>query len=68
MSDKEMTTEQWLAIRKQAGLQIDPETAEVHWQYGQVADPLRRRSRPARGIPMCRAQLLRPFSWERRVG
>jgi hypothetical protein len=39
MSDKEMTTEQWLAIRKQAGLQIDPETAEVHWQYGQVADP-----------------------------
>jgi hypothetical protein len=39
MSDKEMTTEQWLAIRKQAGLQIDPETAEVNWIYAQTLDP-----------------------------
>jgi hypothetical protein len=39
MSDKEMTTEQWLAIRKQAGLQIDPETAEVEWWYAHTLDP-----------------------------
>ena len=35
----EMTTEEWLAIRKEAGLGIDPETAKVCWSYGQVADP-----------------------------
>jgi hypothetical protein len=31
--------EQWLAIRKEAGLKIDPETAEVYWTYGQTLDP-----------------------------
>ena len=25
--------EAWLAIRKEAGLKIDPETAEVTWTY-----------------------------------
>jgi len=35
----EMTKEQWLAIRKEAALQIDPETAEVFWKYGQILDP-----------------------------
>jgi len=35
----EQTVEQWLAIRKQAGLQIDPETAEVEWIYAQMFDP-----------------------------
>jgi hypothetical protein len=30
---------QWLAIRKEAGLKIDPETAEVDWGYGQTLDP-----------------------------
>ncbi len=34
-----MTVEQWLAIRKEAGLRIDPETAEVMWSYEYVADP-----------------------------
>jgi hypothetical protein len=29
----------WLAIRKEAGLKIDPETAEVEWTYAQVLDP-----------------------------
>lgn len=29
---------QWLAIRKQEGLKIDPETAEVDWVYGCVYD------------------------------
>jgi hypothetical protein len=32
-------TEQWLAIRKEAGLEIDPQTAEVYWEYGQILDP-----------------------------
>jgi hypothetical protein len=31
--------EQWLAIRKREALAIDPETAEVHWSYGQILDP-----------------------------
>lgn len=31
--------EQWLAIRKKAGLKIDPETAEVEWIYAQTLDP-----------------------------
>jgi hypothetical protein len=30
---------QWLAIRKEAGLKIDPMTAEVNWEYAQVLDP-----------------------------
>jgi hypothetical protein len=44
--DTTMTTEstkadlkKWLAIRKEAGLQIDPETAEVDWNYAQTLDP-----------------------------
>jgi hypothetical protein len=35
----QMTVEQWLAIRKEAGLNIDPETAEVEWTYVQILDP-----------------------------
>ena len=31
--------EQWLAIRKEAGLEIDPQTAEVYWEHGQILDP-----------------------------
>lgn len=31
--------EQWLATRREAGLKIDPETAEVNWEYGRVLDP-----------------------------
>jgi hypothetical protein len=30
---------QWLAIRKEEGLKIDPETAEVEWWYANVGDP-----------------------------
>ncbi len=30
---EEITRKQWLAIRKAAGKQIDPETAEVMWVY-----------------------------------
>lgn len=33
------TVEQWLASRKEAELEIDPETAEVYWEYGQTLDP-----------------------------
>ena len=35
----EITTEQWLAIRKEAGLRIDPNTAEVCWKYALTLDP-----------------------------
>src|SRR5437016_7650982 len=34
-----MTLEQWLAIRREAALQIDPETAEVMWKHANMADP-----------------------------
>jgi hypothetical protein len=34
-----LEVEEWLAIRKEAGLKIDPETAEVFWCYADVADP-----------------------------
>jgi hypothetical protein len=29
----------WLAIRKEAGLKIDPESAEVEWTYAYTLDP-----------------------------
>jgi hypothetical protein len=35
----ELTVDQWLAIRKEAALKIDPETAEVTFDYGQILDP-----------------------------
>jgi hypothetical protein len=35
----QMTVEQWLATRKEAGLKIDPETAEVDWTYALTLDP-----------------------------
>ena len=36
---EEMSVEQWLAIRKEEALKIDPATAEVDWCYAQVVDP-----------------------------
>jgi hypothetical protein len=36
---REQEIEQWLAVRKEEGLRIDPETAEVMWTYGQTMDP-----------------------------
>jgi hypothetical protein len=30
---------EWLAIRKEAALHIDPETAEVMWTWGETLDP-----------------------------
>jgi hypothetical protein len=37
MTDEER--EAWLAIRKEAGLKINPETAEVDWNYAYILDP-----------------------------
>jgi hypothetical protein len=37
MTDEERKI--WLAIRKEAGLKIDPETAEVDWTYAHLDDP-----------------------------
>jgi hypothetical protein len=42
MTNEKMTAEEienWFAIRKEAGLHIDPETAEVEWIYALTADP-----------------------------
>jgi hypothetical protein len=38
-SDNQVTLEDWLAARKETGLLIDPETAEVLWTYAQTLDP-----------------------------
>ena len=37
--EDQLTVEQWLAIRKEAGSEIDPETAEVFWCYAETLDP-----------------------------
>jgi hypothetical protein len=37
--NEKLNVEQWLAIRKQAGLEIDQATAEVDWCYGLTLDP-----------------------------
>jgi hypothetical protein len=37
--NKDAELAKWLAIRKEAGLHIDPETADVMWDYGQTLDP-----------------------------
>ena len=38
-NEKTVTVEEWLTVRKEAGLQIDPETAEVMWTYANILDP-----------------------------
>ncbi len=37
--ENKLTVEQWLQLRKEAGLRIDPETAEVKWTYAYTLDP-----------------------------
>ena len=39
MPEVEFSVEEWLAIRKEAGKTIDPQTAEVMWKYGLIVDP-----------------------------
>ena len=36
---KQRKREQWLAVRKEEGVKLDPETAEVFGEHGQVCDP-----------------------------
>lgn len=38
-TENQLPVEQWLAIRKHEGLRIDPETAEVTWDYAYTLDP-----------------------------
>lgn len=38
-SDVKLSREEWLAIRNEAALTIDPETARVTWRYGEIVDP-----------------------------
>jgi hypothetical protein len=35
----QLAKEQWLALRKDAALRTDPETAEVYCEHGQICDP-----------------------------
>ena len=66
MTDEERKI--WLAVRKEAGLKIDPETAEVAWTYGLGDDPYecsrRRRHSIASGgyiFPFSGKRCLGPF-------
>ena len=36
---EELSAKQWLAIRKEEALKIDPDTAQVEWDYRYVLDP-----------------------------
>ncbi len=37
--NQQITVEQFLAIRKEEALKIDPETAEFSWSWEQIMDP-----------------------------
>jgi hypothetical protein len=39
MTDSEFAREQTAEMRKEAAKMIDPETAEVSWDWGYIADP-----------------------------
>src|SRR4051794_264521 len=41
--DENALEEMW-RIRKEAALAIEPETAEVHWEYGVIMDPYREKN------------------------
>jgi hypothetical protein len=36
---EELERQNWLAARKEEGSKIDPATAKVMWEYGQILDP-----------------------------
>lgn len=38
-AERGMGVHQWLGLRKDAALKIDPATAELTWRHGQVLDP-----------------------------
>ena len=38
-SGHELTIDQWLSLRKEAAGKIDPENAEITWDYRQTLDP-----------------------------
>ena len=54
-----MTVEQWLAIRKEAALRIDPETAEVEWIYADIGDPYGVHNLPEEGLCVGRVYFAR---------
>ena len=49
--NSEMAVDQWLAIRKEEALKIDPSTAEVDWSYALILDPYGVYPATSRGIP-----------------
>ena len=66
--EAEMSVEQWLAIRKDAGRHIDPETAEVFWTYIQVLESVWYGPRSSSGMSVHWSRIFRPFSRERYLG
>ena len=62
--DSEMAVDQWLAIRKEEALKIDPSTAEVHWSYALISDPYGVYPQTSRGIPVCWPGILCTETWQ----
>ena len=66
-TDRQIAIEQWLSIRKEAGLKIDAATAVVDWTYAQTVDPYGVES----DLPDVLADwqgIFRPCSWKRDMG
>lgn len=54
---EELERQNWLAARKEEGSKIDPATAKVMWEYGQILDPYGVRDLPPEEF-LCGASLL----------
>jgi hypothetical protein len=67
MSEK-ACVEEWLAIRKEEGLKIDPDTAEVNWHYAQTLDPYGVDPKSTGGMPADWTGILRPIPRKRHMG
>ena len=61
-------TMQWLAIHKEAGLKLDPETAKVEWCYAQTLDPYGVDPNLSEQCQQIGPRILRPLSCKRCVG
>jgi hypothetical protein len=62
-----LPVEQWLAIRKEEALRINPDTALVRWEYRQVLDPYGV-PRSAAGMRLRRARVFCAESRKRHLG
>jgi hypothetical protein len=63
-----MAKEQWLALRKEEALRIDPERVEVYFLHGEICDPYGVEDLSEEESYCIARNYFRPFARERRVG